>query len=632
MELFTRKAEDHFAKTLGIHSVTAHFKRMEAKLDRGTAGPAITDNAEAQEILAADPLVSALIVQRSRALVKSKQLIAGAPITAFPPRQPPRRVVYSLEKVYGKLLKTLEKSFDRTTPLFTLPKYYKLAYYTGPAADIDAGDENRQKEVVALIRTAFLKRFESSVEAFRSSCARLLARLLAWVTVQVETPDEIARLADWRGTHIKLIEEVKLHHPELFGDPADDEDDDLFEPELLLSNEKLPRDEFNVPKMLKETYDDLEQLIEFFAQLDPFDYRNDDKLKSLLKLLRDDPSLATGKVLIFTEFSDTADYLLKRLTAANIPGVERIDGRTAGKKRLAVIRRFSPYYNGSSSAQLIEAGDTEIRVLISTDVLSEGLNLQDAARLINYDLHWNPVRLMQRIGRVDRRRNPAIEDALTAAHPESIETRQSICFHNFLPPGELNALLTLYSKVTRKTLRISKALGIEGKKLLHEDDDYQDLQHFNESYEPAPTPLEGLELEWDQLRGADPALEARLNALPRRVFSGREHPRPPLPGARAVFFCYRLPVPSQNGWTTDGGPCRWLLVDAIGSGNIMEEPTEIAAFIRSTPTTPRSIALDAPLLLELRKRAELHIKQSHMKTLQIPLTESVSLLCWMELN
>ena len=632
MELFTRKAEDHFAKTLGIHSVTAHFKRMEAKLDRGTAGPAITDNAEAQEILAADPLVSALIVQRSRAFVKSTQLIAGAPITAFPPRQPPRRVVYSLEKVYGKLLKTLEKSFDRTTPLFTLPKYYKLAYYTGPAADIDAGDENRQKEVVALIRTAFLKRFESSVEAFRSSCARLLARLLAWVTVQVETPDEIARLADWRGTHIKLIEEVKLHHPELFGDPADDEDDDLFEPELLLSNEKLPRDEFNVPKMLKETYDDLEQLIEFFAQLDPFDYRNDDKLKSLLKLLREDPSLATGKVLIFTEFSDTADYLLKRLTAANIPGVERIDGRTAGKKRLAVIRRFSPYYNGSSSAQLIEAGDTEIRVLISTDVLSEGLNLQDAARLINYDLHWNPVRLMQRIGRVDRRRNPAIEDALTAAHPESIETRQSICFHNFLPPGELNALLTLYSKVTRKTLRISKALGIEGKKLLHEDDDYQDLQHFNESYEPAPTPLEGLELEWDQLRGADPALEARLNALPRRVFSGREHPRPPLPGARAVFFCYRLPVPSQNGWTTDGGPCRWLLVDAIGSGNIMEEPTEIAAFIRSTPTTPRSIALDAPLLLELRKRAELHIKQSHMKTLQIPLTESVSLLCGMELN
>ena len=55
---------------------------------------------------------------------------------------------------------------------------------------------------------------------------------------------------------------------------------------------------------------------------------------------------------------------------------------------------------------------TEIRVLISTDVLSEGLNLQDATRLINYDLHWNPVRLMQRIGRVDRRMNPEVEEQL----------------------------------------------------------------------------------------------------------------------------------------------------------------------------------------------------------------------------
>ena len=57
-------------------------------------------------------------------------------------------------------------------------------------------------------------------------------------------------------------------------------------------------------------------------------------------------------------------------------------------------------------------------MLISTDVLSEGLNLQDATRMINYDIHWNPVRLMQRIGRVDRRMNPEIEAALKADHPE----------------------------------------------------------------------------------------------------------------------------------------------------------------------------------------------------------------------
>ena len=177
----------------------------------------------------------------------------------------------------------------------------------------------------------------------------------------------------------------------------------------------------------------------------------------------DDPAAhSTGKVLVFTEFSDTADYLLERLNAAGNAGVERIDSRTKGKERLVVIRRFSPYYNNSSSAQLAAAGEKEIRVLISTDVLSEGLNLQDDTRLINYDLHWNPVRLMQRIGRVDRRRGDATETALAADHPTARETRSSIVFHNFLPPEELNRLLTLYSKVTRKTLRISKALaGIE---------------------------------------------------------------------------------------------------------------------------------------------------------------------------
>lgn len=99
-----------------------------------------------------------------------------------------------------------------------------------------------------------------------------------------------------------------------------------------------------------------------------------------------------------------------------------------------------------------------------------------------------------------------------------------------------------------------------------------------------------------------------------------------------MFFCYRLPVFVNDDWTTDGGPCRWLLLDTADDGKILEEPTEIAAFIRSTPKTPRVIALDAPLLLELRKRAELHLKNSYMKSLQIPLTESVSLLCWMELN
>jgi superfamily II DNA/RNA helicase len=106
--------------------------------------------------------------------------------------------------------------------------------------------------------------------------------------------------------------------------------------------------------------------------------------------------------------------------------------------RADVIKRFAPYYNGTSSAELASKGRPEIRVLISTDVLSEGLNLQDACRMINYDIHWNPVRLMQRIGRVDRRMNPEVEKRLLADHPEVGPSRGKVLFWNFLPPDELN--------------------------------------------------------------------------------------------------------------------------------------------------------------------------------------------------
>src|SRR5712691_92210 len=149
-----------------------------------------------------------------------------------------------------------------------------------------------------------------------------------------------------------------------------------------------------------------------------------------------------------------------------------------------------------SAAALSQEGREEIRVLISTDVLSEGLNLQDASRMMNYDIHWNPVRLMQRIGRVDRRMNPEVEKRLTSDHPEVSSSRGKVSFWNFLPPEELNVILTLYTRVTQKTLLISKTLGIEGKKLLTPEDDYEALREFNHAYEGTRTAIEEMHLEF----------------------------------------------------------------------------------------------------------------------------------------
>ncbi|MFQ5793831.1 MAG: C-terminal helicase domain-containing protein [Candidatus Bipolaricaulia bacterium] len=123
--------------------------------------------------------------------------------------------------------------------------------------------------------------------------------------------------------------------------------------------------------------------------------------------------------------------------------------------RTHVIKRFAPYYNCESDEELETYLDDPILILVSTDVLSEGLNLQDANLIVNYDLHWNPVRLMQRIGRVDRRINPDLP-----IHHDKVYV------YNFLPPDELNDLLHLLERLTGKIMIINKTLGIEAPLLM----------------------------------------------------------------------------------------------------------------------------------------------------------------------
>jgi hypothetical protein len=140
----------------------------------------------------------------------------------------------------------------------------------------------------------------------------------------------------------------------------------------------------------------------------------------------------------------TARYLRQQLSLAGLKDIDEVDS-AVDRDRGEIINQFAPYYNGTSTGKLAEQGLKETRILISTDVLSEGLNLQDATRLINYDLHWNPVRLMQRIGRVDRRMDPGVEDAIAADHPDRAAIRGNVIYWNFLPPDELDDLLKLYA-------------------------------------------------------------------------------------------------------------------------------------------------------------------------------------------
>jgi len=638
-ELFTRQRDDYFKSTLGIHSLRGHFIRMENELKKTIAGQLSLEfnMADVEDMLTTDTLFRHLVIQRSRAYAKQSQIQQKGNAAIFPSREVPMVADYSVKKTYGRLLEKIEKAFAKDKPLFVLGIYYPLAYYKGPDESKDRIVENRQQQVVGLIRTQFLKRFESSAHAFERSCERLLIKLLAWVTRHSETDHEKRRLDRWKSQHEELIGYVHEHQQELFdGEEEEDADEDIITDEMLEEIEYSPRDQYRVEEILDDTYLDLDEICNFLEELRKFKPQHDDKLKALVKLLKNDSVLRKEKVLIFSEFAETARYLSKQLRDAGIDGVEQIDSATK-RDRSEIIQRFSPYYNGSSSDQIMSEGKEEIRILISTDVLSEGLNLQDATRLMNYDLHWNPVRLMQRIGRVDRRMNPEIEDRLLNDHPHLKPLRGKVVYWNFLPPDELEILLRLYTKVSHKTLRISKAFGIEGKKLLRPEDDYDALKEFNHSYEGTTTPVEEMHLEYQQLLKDFPDLPDRLSILPGKVFSGKQHPTA---GAKGVFFCYSLPgleaikeqeKPESEQWTEEAGFTRWYLYD-IDREAIIDDATEIVQLIRSKPNTPRHRTLQEKNLSEIRTVVEKQIKNSYFKKVQAPVGVKATLKAWMELS
>jgi hypothetical protein len=574
-------------------------------------------------------------VQRSRAYVKASQRQYGSREALFPKREDPKVAEYSVKRSYGKLLTMIDAAFSKTQPLFSLAVYNPLAYAKKPEL-VTEWEANRQKQVVGLIRVQFLKRFESSAHAFQQSCITLLYKLLAFVTKHSTSTSEVKFLERWKAQNQEILDWVQLSQATITGEDVV-EGDDLIDEEMLEAVEELPGDDYKVDEILHETFLDLDQIVKFLAELRKFKPANDDKLKALIKLLKSDPVLKKQKVLIFSEFMATARYLKRQLADTGISGIDEVDSEDK-RDRGEVIKRFAPYYNDSSSADLAASGVEESRVLISTDVLAEGLNLQDATRLINYDLHWNPVRLMQRIGRVDRRMNPEVEQRIVKDHPDQKEIRGAVAYWNFLPPDELDDLLRLYQKVSHKALRISKTFGIEGKRLLRPEDEYDALKDFNQTYEGTTSKLEDMHLEYQKLLQENPDLEAQLNALPGKVFSGKAHPKE---DSRAVFFCYALPAPPAKltgtetqtaaDWTEEAGHTRWYLYD-LATEKITDDPAEIIEAIQCQPDTPRRQTIEKQTLSEVRAKLEKHIKNTYLRQVVAPIGVKARLKAWMELS
>jgi superfamily II DNA or RNA helicase len=262
-----------------------------------------------------------------------------------------------------------------------------------------------------------------------------------------------------------------------------------------------------VKALTKDLQTDANLLLGLLQQCGAWDPSKDAKLNALFALLT--RTYPRDKVLVFTQFADTVRYLETQLTTR---GVTQLAGATGDSlDPTALAWRFSPESNDKRSRVTPE---DELRVLIATDVLSEGQNLQDCHIVVNYDLPWAIIRLVQRAGRVDRIGQRA----------------EKILCHSFLPAEGVERLINLRNRVRQRLRENAEVVGAD--ETFFEDDD--DVQTVLDLYNEKADILDGeadTEVDlasyayqiWKNAIDRDPSLQKTLGALPDVVYSTRMH-------------------------------------------------------------------------------------------------------------
>ena len=276
---------------------------------------------------------------------------------------------------------------------------------------------DRERSLQALMTTNLLKRLESSVEAFRLTLRSLGGKL-------TQTLGAIAEYE--RSGATQSVTDY------LAGESFDNEDDDLGEIDEITVGGKVQvsLSDMDVPSWKHDLEADLFVIRELITSMELVGPEDDAKLQHLKAViagkLAEPLNPGNKKVLIFTAFSDTANYLYANLAGALFQhGIHtgKVTGSDTPKTTLkktydfqSVLTLFSPR---SKEKALSMPGETaELDILIGTDCISEGQNLQDCDFLINYDIHWNPVRIIQRFGRIDRIGSPNSQIQLVNYWPD----------------------------------------------------------------------------------------------------------------------------------------------------------------------------------------------------------------------
>ncbi len=361
------------------------------------------------------------------------------PISLRPPLTNLAHAV-NYEQIYEELMKLSLCVYIPSNFIFPskIPKYLEITHNKGE----NLTQRGRENGIRRLMSINLLKRLESSVNSF----ALTLSRIRAYIDQTIEKIDRFGKGGE---------ADISAYDATAGDWDMDDENNDLF---TVGKKVKISLDDMDWMSWRRGLIADREVLDELTAMISCITPDHDSKLQALLHLLDEKITHPINgnnkKVLIFSAFADTAAYLYDHVSryvkkkygmdTGVITGT--IDGRTTIPGLAAnlntVLTCFSPISKGRDV--LMPGSKQEIDVLIATDCISEGQNLQDCDYLINYDIHWNPVRIIQRFGRIDR-----------------IGSRnQVIQLVNFWPDLSLDEYIKLQARVeTRMKISIMTATG-----------------------------------------------------------------------------------------------------------------------------------------------------------------------------
>lgn len=392
-------------------------------------------------------LLDSVTIARSRKHIE--KYYNTAEIGKFPERKKPISLrpqltdldsAINYNQIYGLLMMLSLCIYTPSNYIFP-SKMKKYIDITHNKAD-NLTQTGREQGIRRLMSINLLKRLESSVNSFQLTLKRIESLI-------DETIKSIDRFEKYGHSDIDMYEASDSEWD------IDDNNTDYFTVGKKVKIDLADMDYKTWRAELEKDAKTLELLTLMVADITP---EHDSKLQELLKLVSDkiENPINPGnkKVLIFSAFSDTAEYLYEHvstyvkkkygLNTAVITG--SIDGKTTIKGFKAslnnVLTCFSPISKGK--ALLMPESDADIDILIATDCISEGQNLQDCDYLVNYDIHWNPVRIIQRFGRIDRIGSK----------------NQYIQLVNFWPDMDLDEYINLKSRVeTRMKISIMTSTG-----------------------------------------------------------------------------------------------------------------------------------------------------------------------------